>query len=34
MDEPDDLRRRVRARLEEQRRLVRSLLEARAQLPG
>lgn len=34
MDEPDDLRRRVRARLAEQRRLVRSLLEARAQLPG
>lgn len=34
MDEPEDLRRRVRTRLDEQRRLVRSLLEARAQLPG
>jgi hypothetical protein len=34
MDDPEDLRRRVRACLEEQRKLVRSLLEARAQLPG
>jgi hypothetical protein len=34
MDEPEDIRRRVRARLAEQRRVVRALLEARAQLPG
>ena len=34
MDDPDDLRRRVRARLQEQRKVVRSLLQARAQLPG
>jgi hypothetical protein len=34
MDAPEDLRRRVRAHLEQQRRLVGALLEARAQLPG
>lgn len=34
MDAPDDLRRRVRARLADQRRVVRALIEARAQLPG
>jgi hypothetical protein len=34
MDDPEDLRRRVRARLGEQRKVVRSLLEARAQLSG
>jgi hypothetical protein len=34
MDEPEELRRRVRARLARQGRLVRSLLEAREQLPG
>ena len=34
MEDPEDLRRRVQARLEEHRRVVRSLLEARAQLPG
>jgi hypothetical protein len=34
MDDPDDLRRRVRARLEDQRKVVRALIEARAQLPG
>ena len=34
MDEPEEIRRRVRARLAEQRRVVRALLEARAQLPG
>jgi hypothetical protein len=31
---PEDIRRRVRARLGEQRRVVRALLAARAQLPG
>jgi hypothetical protein len=34
MDDPEVIRRRVRARLGEQRRVVRSLLAARAQLPG
>ena len=34
MDDPEDIRRRVRARLQEQRRVVRSLLAARAQIPG
>jgi hypothetical protein len=34
MEDPEDLRRRVQARLEEHRRVVRSLLEARAQLSG
>jgi hypothetical protein len=34
MDDPDVIRRRVRDRLQEQQRVVRSLLAARAQLPG
>lgn len=34
MDSSGDIRRRVRALLDEQRRVVRSLLAARAQLPG
>ena len=34
MDEADDLRRRVQARLREQRRVVATLLQARAQVPG
>jgi hypothetical protein len=34
MDDPADIRRRVRARLAEQRRVVRALLATRAQLPG
>ena len=34
MDDPGDIRRRVRAALDEQRRTVRALLVARAQLTG
>jgi hypothetical protein len=34
MDDPEAIRRLVRARLGEQRQVVRSLLAARAQLPG
>jgi hypothetical protein len=33
-NDPDDLRRRARLRLAEQRKVVRALLAARAQLPG
>jgi hypothetical protein len=33
-DDPADIRRRVRARLAEQRKVVRALIAARAQLPG
>jgi hypothetical protein len=33
-DEPEEIRRRVRGRLAEQRKLVRALIAARAQLPG
>jgi hypothetical protein len=33
-NDPDEIRRRVRVRLAEQRKVVRALIEARAQLPG
>ncbi len=33
-DDPEQIRRRVRARLAEQRKVVRARIEARAQLPG